>query len=131
MELLCVVAVMGIVFTAGVPRLAVGFENARTDEAGAMLRSLWNAERMYWLEHRTFTADIDALIGPGFLDQAVKVASDPFSYEITSADDEGFTAQATRAGSASWTGTLQIDESGAITGEIEDEHGDSVQPYQG
>lgn len=131
MEILCVVAVMGTMFGAGVPHMYSAFEGARTDEAGGVLRGLWNAERMYWLEQRTFTDDIDALIAYGFIDAAVKNATTPFAYAIVAADATSFSVEATRTGSDTWAGTLTIDESSVITGEIEDEHGEVVQPYQG
>lgn len=130
-ELLCVVVIMGVVLLAGVPRLGTAFEAARADEAGGALRGLWNAQRMHWLEARTYTSDIDVLIASGFIDAPVKTATEPFAYSITAADAESFDAQAVRTGSDLWTGTLSIDETGDITGQIEDGNGGIVSPYQG
>jgi type II secretory pathway pseudopilin PulG len=129
-EILVVVAVMGLVFSAGVPRLSAGFETGRADLAAGALRGLWNAERMYWLEYRTYTSDIDALIDHKFIDQAVKNATEPYTFSITAAAEETFTIEAERIGSGNWSGTLTIDQDGLIAGEIDDGAGKTLKPYQ-
>ncbi|RKY22130.1 MAG: prepilin-type cleavage/methylation domain-containing protein [Planctomycetota bacterium] len=129
-EILMVVTIMGTILTAGVPRLGRAFEGGRADLAAGTLRGLWNAERMYWLEHRFYTADIDELIGHKFIDADVKSASDPFTYSLLLADEESFSCQAVRNGSGLWSGALSLDESGVITGQIEDGNGGIVTPYQ-
>jgi type IV pilus assembly protein PilE len=129
-EILMVVTIMGLVFSAGVPRLSAGFETGRADLAAGALRGLWNAERMYWLEYRTYTSDIDALIGHKFIDQALKNATEPYTFTITAAAEETFTIEAERIGSETWSGTLSIDQDGLVTGEIDDGAGMTLKPYQ-
>lgn len=130
-EILMVVLVMGIVAVMGVPRLGTAFEGARVDEAGAVLRSIWNAQRSYHIEHREYAVDLDLLVTDRLLDGVVLTASAPFAFALTAAGAESFTVEATRAGSDVWSGSLAIDESGDITGQIEDGDGASVEPYQG
>jgi len=100
-----------------VPGFARVTEQNRVDVATQYLRSVWSAERVYWLEHRTFTnnlADLDAL---GLLDAKVATGDDGyFVYGITNATATDFTVNALRDGSGVWSGTLTITQDGEVTG---------------
>jgi len=129
-ELLLVVVIMGIVFTAAVPRSAVAFEEARVDGAAATLRSIWSAQRLHWLERHSYAASLGDLSSLLLIEPGVASETKPFDYAITTADATTFTAQATRSGSTWWSGSLAVDETSAITGTITDGDGRDVVPSQ-
>ena len=58
-----------------VPTVARTMEQAHADLAGANLKAVWNAQRFYWLEHRTYAADWAALEAAGLLDTAMYAGS--------------------------------------------------------
>ena len=53
--------IMGVMIGLAMPRFSRSLESARADVAGANLRAIWTAERIYWLDNRTYTADLDLL----------------------------------------------------------------------
>jgi len=117
LELSIAIIIMGILVAFVVPGFARVTEQNRVDVATQYLRSVWSAERVYWLEHRTFTnnlADLDAL---GLLDAKVATGDDGyFVYGITNATATDFTVNALRDGSGVWSGTLTITQDGEVTG---------------
>ena len=117
-ELMVVVMLIGILASMAVPSFRRALQQSHADIAGANLRSIWSAQRVYWLEYRTYTDQLSDLDTEGLIEPALLTASEPYSYAITSADATSFTATATRGGSALWSGTFTIDESGAITGTV-------------
>lgn len=128
MELMLVVAVLGILVGWGAPRYEVAVEQTRVDQAAAALRSVWLAERLNWLEHHTFSDDLDALAGQRLVDAALVNQAQPFVLVVEAADAQGFSISADRTGSSAWTGALDLDETGAITGSTQDENGHVVSP---
>jgi len=128
MELMLVVIVLGILVGFGAPRYEVAVEQTRVDQAASALRSLWLAERLNWLEHRTFSDDLGALAGERFVDAALVSQKKPFVFSVETADEQAFDVSAERTGSSAWTGTLGLDETGAITGSTQDEDGHVVSP---
>lgn len=127
-EVMVVAVIIGILAAIAVPSYRRSIEQARADLAAANLRSLWAAERLYYLEHRTYTASPADLVTLGALDGEVLSADPSYAYQITSAGDAGFTAEATRAGSAVFTGSLAIDEGGVVIGSIANAGGPAVAP---
>ena len=127
-EILMVLVVLGLVAGMALPRFAVASEEARADAATAVLRSIWLAERMHWLEHRGFSDDLDALVASKLIEGATASATTPFAYDIVSATAGSFTAEAVRTGSTSWSGTLSIDETGVVSGTLTGPGGRSVTP---
>jgi hypothetical protein len=93
-------------------------EKSRADLAGANLRAIWSAERVYWLENHAYTTDFGALQALGLIDSSVVSSVTPYTYQVTAADENGFTATATRAAGALWSGAFTIDETGTISGAI-------------
>jgi len=126
MEVLLVLLVLGILVGWGTPRFDVAVEQTRVDQAAAALRSLWLAERLNWLEHKSFTGDLDLLAEQRFVDQALVAQHSPFSYSVEAADAQSFDIAAERAGSTAWTGALGIDQAGTITGSTQDKDGHVV-----
>ena len=128
MELMLVVAVLGILVGFGAPRYDVAVEQTRVDQAASALHSLWVAERLNWLEHRTFSDDLGARAGQRFVDAAVASQAQPFVFVVEAADAQAFSISAERTGSSSWSGTLGLDETGDITGSTQDGNGHVVSP---
>src|SRR5262245_9107525 len=128
LELMLVLVVLGILVAFATPRFDVAVEQTRVDQAAAALRSLWLAERLNWLEHQSFSTDLDALADQRFIDQAVVAQTQPFVFSVDDADAQAFAVTAQRTGSTAWSGSLGIDESGAITGSTQDEDGHVCAP---
>ena len=126
MTVICLLATMSI------PLYTRAVEQARVDVASAKLRTIWSAQRIYWLENNTFTTSFAELAAMDLLDASIPASqSDPgavFVYEVILADDETFLARALRNGSGSWTGQIQIDETGSASGVINGPAGQQVQP---
>lgn len=121
-----------LLVTMAAPMYNRAIEQARVDGAAGNLRVIWSAQRIYWLEHKTFSADLTGLQAMDLVDQRlVQSASNPqatFVYSITSAGDDTFTATAQRSGSSTWLGQLVLDESGEIAGVITGPGGQVVTP---
>lgn len=118
MELAVVLTVMGILVATAVPSFRRAFEQSRADIAGANLRAIWSAERIYWLDNRVFTSDMQELADLGLLDSSLINGNVSYSFTISYADDSTFLAAATRVGSERWTGAFTIDQTGALSGSI-------------
>jgi prepilin-type N-terminal cleavage/methylation domain-containing protein len=106
-EVVVVVTVISILIAIAVPTYGVAIEQAQADMAAANLRAVWTAERLYWLENRTYTTDLSAL------------ESSAYSYRVSAADASTFTASATRTGSQRWTGAFTIDQTGTVSGSLQ------------
>ena len=128
LELMLVLLVLGILVGWGSPRFDAAVEQTRVDQAAAALRSLWLGERMHWLEHRSYTDDLDLLAEERLVDEALVAQTEPFVFSIDDADEQTLAASAERTGSNSWSGSLGIDESGALSGTTHDEDGTVVSP---
>jgi prepilin-type N-terminal cleavage/methylation domain-containing protein len=113
-ELMVVVATISVLISLAVPSFRRSIEQSHADIASANLRAIWTAERLYWLENRTFTTALGSLD----VDASLASATSPYTYAITSADANSFAATATRAGSTMWSGSFSISQSGSITGTI-------------
>ena len=127
-ETMIVVIVLGLLTTMAWPRFDVACEATRAEDASAVLRSVWLAQRMHWLEHGTFAQSLQALSDEHLLDKVVPGLKQPFKYSLLNGDPSGFAAQAQRAGSQEWSGILVLDETGALTGQLQDGKGHHVVP---
>jgi type IV pilus assembly protein PilE len=127
-EVVVVMVIMGIVMAMAVPSYRRSVEQARADLAAANLRTLWAAERLFYLEARAYTADDAELAALGVLEEGLLTADELYVYRITAADSAGFTATATRVGSTVFSGTLLIDQTGTITGAIAHGSGPAIRP---
>ena len=131
-EVCVAVTIICILVTMAAPTYDRAIEQARVDGAAGNLRVIWSAQRIYWLEHKTFSVDLTGLQAMDLVDQRlVDSASNPkarFVYSITSAGVDTFTATAQRSGSSNWLGQLVLDENGEIAGVISGPGGQVVTP---
>lgn len=131
MEVMIVMTIMGVLIAMAAPTFQRALEQSRADVAGANLRGIWSAERIYWLENHTFSTDLSELSGLGLVDPAIVAANTFYSYSISGADANSFNATATRIGSARWVGGFTIDQSGSCSGSLGAAGQDSIEPgYQ-
>jgi len=112
-----VLIIMGIFITLAMPRFSRSVESARADVAGANLRAIWTAERIYWLDNRTYTTSLDVLVSLNLLDPSI-TSNTSYTYLVTAADVATFTATAQRAPNVSWSGTVTITQDGGLTGTL-------------
>jgi type IV pilus assembly protein PilE len=134
-----VALLIGVFAAMAIPSYRASVEQARADLAAANLRTLWAAERLYYLENRATTSDPTNLIALGVLQageiqllgmgKTFTMYGDPsYIYEIDSNDDGTFDAVAGRAAGTTFGGTLAIDSAGVISGQIVDTSGRVVRP---
>jgi type II secretory pathway pseudopilin PulG len=142
-ELLIVLLLVSILASMGIPRFTRSLEQSRVDIAAANLRSIWTAQRLYWLKHRTYASSLASLVsdpgnstqlvsdnpdGENFLDPNVNPPNATYVCAVTFASAADFTATATRANSNSWSGTLSIGSDGGVTGSVDDPSGFIYKP---
>src|SRR3954453_4749299 len=107
MEMAICITIMVILLAMTVPSFTRVREQNHVDAAAQYLRSIWCAERVYWLEHRTFTSALADLNAIGLIDPKLAAANDGyFAYEITDVTADEFTVTATRVGTNAWSGSL-------------------------
>lgn len=128
-ELTVVMTIMAVMFLYAIPQYRVAMEQAKVDFAATTLKSIWTAERMYWVNNHVFCGDLDTLesnqlVEAGF-SARVNASASPFRYSILSADANTFTAVAESALS-SWNGQFAISEQGVVSGQVTGHHGDVV-----
>ncbi|QDV39672.1 type IV pilin protein [Tautonia plasticadhaerens] len=138
-EVMIVALLIGVFAAMAIPSYRTSVEQARADLAAANLRTLWAAERLYYLENRASTSDPDHLVALGVLQageiqvlgggKTFTMYNDPaYVYEIDSNNDGTFDAVAARASGTSFSGILAIDAAGVVTGEVVDTGGRVVRP---
>jgi len=121
-EILIAMTIICILVTMSVPIYSQAIEQAHLDAAARDLKTIWSAQRVYWLDKREYAQDlatlqdIDLLSSKFVLTKGSLTAS--YVYEIEAADSSSFLAVATRNGSRKWTGEIQIDEFGDISGKV-------------
>ena len=124
-EVSIVVIVLGILMSLTVPSFTRVTEQNHLDASVQYLRSVWSAQRVYWLEHRTFADSMTSLDALGLIDAKLAIGNDGyFTYQLSNVADDTFTVTATRNGSDVWTGTLTITQDGEVTGFVH--HGGTV-----
>ena len=127
--------VMVGLLTMSAPLYSRAIEQARLDTAARNLRTLWTAQRVYWLQRRTFTDDLTTLQAMDLVSPALASsqgsATAPYAYSIDSADENSFSAGATRKGSRRWSGTIRIDASGSVSGYLMNSNGTTLLPIWG
>jgi Tfp pilus assembly protein PilE len=127
-EVLAVLAIVGVLISMSAPSFRRSLEHARADIAGANLRAIWTAQRIYWLEHRQYASDLVDLEEAGLLDPTVRAGNAYYAYAIVSADAASFLATATRIGSTKWSGQFSIGADGALAGSITAEGETTIRP---
>ena len=110
---------ISVLISISAPTFTRSVEQSHADVAGANLRAIWNAQRLFWLENRTYATSLTDLDAVDLLDSTVVAGSSRYSYAITAAAANSFTAAASRVGSERWSGQFTIDQSGTISGTID------------
>jgi type IV pilus assembly protein PilE len=120
MELIVALVIMSVLLAMGVPRFTLCMEQSRANVAGANLRSIWSAQRLYWLQNRAYAPDLPTLQSANLIDPSLATATAPYAYSVwVSADGSTFTAKATRAGTTSWSGEFTIAADGSFSGSVQ------------
>jgi prepilin-type N-terminal cleavage/methylation domain-containing protein len=117
-EVLIVMILIGVLISWGLPGYQRAMEQSRADTAGANLRAIWSAERLYWLENHTYTTDLAVLRDLGLLDPGIVTPTIGYSYRVTSASSTAFQAVASRVGNPRWSGDLTVIQTGETGGTI-------------
>jgi prepilin-type N-terminal cleavage/methylation domain-containing protein len=118
-EMLVALIVTGVLLSIGVPKFQQSLEQSRADVAGANLRAIWAAQRLYWLENRSYAPDLNTLLSANLIDPSLPTTTTPYSYVIASSSESWFTGTATRGGSTNWSGTFTIAADGSFSGSVQ------------
>jgi Tfp pilus assembly protein PilE len=118
LEVAVVTTIIGVLVSMSVPSFQRAVEQSRADMAAANLRSIWSAERVYWLENRAYATDLSVLQSAGLIDPAIAASSTFYVYQVGSNDANSFTATAIRALNARWNGSFTIDDTGQTSGSL-------------
>lgn len=114
-ETMVTLVMMSVLLAMGVPRFQQSLEQARANVAGGNLRSIWSAQRLFWLENRSYAPDLATLQSANLIDPSLASATAPYTYQVTvSPDGSSFTATSTRAGSSFWSGSFTIKLDGSF-----------------
>jgi prepilin-type N-terminal cleavage/methylation domain-containing protein len=122
-ELSVAMTIMGILISFAAPSFTRAVEQSKADVAGANLRAVWSAQRLYRLDNPLYAPDLPTLVTAGLLDGNFPFTSGsstpPYAFAVGSPDGTGqtFTITATRSGGV-WAGSFSIDQTGAITGTL-------------
>lgn len=126
-EAIIAVIIIGILVSLAAPMYSKAVEQARLDSAAGNLKTVWSAQRAYWLKNRTFAPDLTALENESLINASLgQTQTSPdaaYVYSIGSSGSSSFTASAVRNGSGVWNGQIQIDETGEVTGQINNTKG--------
>jgi prepilin-type N-terminal cleavage/methylation domain-containing protein len=127
-EMIVTLLVLGVLLSMGIPQFAQSLEQSRANVAGANLRAIWSAQRLYWLENRTYSPDLNTLLTANFIDPSLTTATAPYTYAVSNSSSSSFTATATRAGSSTWSGSYTIIQDGTFSGTVQSSSGVSIVP---
>ncbi len=121
-EVCVAMVIICILASIAAPIYTKAIEQARLDSAAGNLKTIWTAQRAYWLKYHTFAANLTMLenedLISSFLVETEEQPKAIYVYGIDSAGANSFAASATRNGSSTWGGQIQIDESGAVCGAV-------------
>ena len=119
-ELMIVMVIIGVLAAMSVPSFQRAIEQSRADVAAANLRSVWSAQRLYWLEYQIFADTAAKLQAEGLLDPNLNLSSASYLYNVAlttdSSGNPGF--QATATPQQTCTGSFTIDQSGEVAGAV-------------
>jgi prepilin-type N-terminal cleavage/methylation domain-containing protein len=131
-EILIAMTIMAILVTMSTPIYSKAIEQGRLDGAARELKTIWSAQRVYWLDNHSYAENIAALQNLDLLRSDLPLSQGSVSamyiYEIASADGESFTASAVRNASSKWSGEIEINEFGVITGSVTATDGTELLP---
>ncbi len=127
-ELIITILVLGVLLSMGIPQFAQSLEQSRANVAGANLRAIWSAQRIYWLENRTYSPDLPTLLAANLIDPSLITATAPYTYAVSGSSSSAFTATATRTGSATWSGSYTIIQDGTFSGTVQSSSSVTIVP---
>jgi prepilin-type N-terminal cleavage/methylation domain-containing protein len=132
LEVLVAVIIICVLTGIAAPMYSRAIEQARLDSAAGNLKTIWSAQRIYWLKFHTFAADLTVLetedLISNSLAEAQTLPNSWYIYNINTADADSFIASAARNNSSVWQGEIQIDELGHFTGSISKTGGLTLSP---
>jgi prepilin-type N-terminal cleavage/methylation domain-containing protein len=121
-ELMLVVTIMAVLIAVPAPMFARAVEQPKLDVATANLRSIWAAERFYFLENGRYGSLSDLMadtLAHDLIDPTILSGSTFYSYTVVpSLDGLSFVATATRPSSPQCYGTVTIKEKGDLDCEV-------------
>jgi Tfp pilus assembly protein PilE len=124
--------IMAILITMSTPIYSKAIEQARLDNAARELMTIWSAQRVYWLDNHSYAENLITLQNLDLISSGLPLSeesvSEMYIYDIVSADSESFVASAARNASSKWTGQIEIDQFGIITGSISASDGTELVP---
>jgi prepilin-type N-terminal cleavage/methylation domain-containing protein len=129
-EVTVAMIIICILVSIAAPIYSKAIEQARLDSAAGNLKTVWSAQRAYWLKNHNFADSLATLEAEGLINSYL--VSPPsnamYLYTINSASAIAFSATASRNGSGVRSGEIQIDESGELTGSISKSGGGTLSP---
>lgn len=120
-ELVVTLTIVAGMAAMSLPSFQRAIEQSRADIAVANLRAVWAAERLYWLEYHSYTpitipaTAMQSLENLGLIDAEIVSGSGGYSYAVTAATENTFTATATHVNGL---GSFSIKETGAVSGHV-------------
>jgi prepilin-type N-terminal cleavage/methylation domain-containing protein len=121
-EMCVAMIIICILVSISAPMYNRAIEQARLDSAAGNLKTIWSAQRAYWLKFHTFASDLTTLENEDLISASlVETQTLPnarYVYDIDSAGADSFVASASRSSSNSWNGEIQVNEFGQLTGSI-------------
>lgn len=122
LEIMLVLTIMGVLIAVPAPMFGRAVEQPKLDVAAGNLRSIWSAERFYFLENGRFgtLSDLAAdTLTHDLIDPTVLAGTTTYNYGVEpSADGQTFLATATRSSSPQCSGTITIDQTGTIVCQV-------------
>jgi type II secretory pathway pseudopilin PulG len=133
-ELMITVIVLGVLVSLGIPRFQQALERSRADVAGANLRAIWTAQRLYWLDNnKNYAPTLQTLYDDNLLDPNLTTSNPVYSYQDPAPDPNdpsGFIVQARRVAGSSWSGVIQINAKGEISSTVTGPGGTIIPAFQ-
>lgn len=132
-EVCVAMIIICILVSIAAPLYSKAVEKARLDSAAGNLKAVWSAQRAYWLKYHTFAGGLTTLQNEDlisvFLVQTQSLPNAMYVYDVTSNDpNSSFIASAVRNGSSVWSGEIEIDELGQLSGSISKTDGTTLWP---
>lgn len=129
LEVLIAVVIIGILVSISAPIYSKAIEQAKLDSAAGNLKTVWSAQRAYWLKYQEFADSLAKLQDEDLISASLtQTQGVMYVYSVASADKNFFIASAARSNSSTWSGEIQIDELGQLTGSINKEDGTTLLP---
>ena len=132
LEVCVAMIIICVLVTLSSPMYSKAIEQARLDSAAGNLKTVWSAQRAYWLKNHTFadnllTLENEDLISPA-LAKTLVTPGCLYVYNIEIADGDSFTAYAERSNSGAWSGRIEINQLGQLIGSISKTDGTTLLP---